>query len=54
LKSVLETRTAGDPDDAKIVCTDRSPPILASPMAKLGTPVCAEVMRHWLEEQDLR
>ena len=23
-------------------------------MAKMGTPVCAEVMRHWMEEQDLR
>ena len=23
-------------------------------MAKLGTPVCAEVIRHWMEEQDLR
>jgi hypothetical protein len=23
-------------------------------MTKMGTPGCAEVMRHWLEEQDLR
>jgi len=50
----LATRTAGDPDDAKIVFTDLSPTILSSTMAKLGTPVCAEVIRHWMEEQDLR
>jgi Rhodopirellula transposase DDE domain len=50
----LDTRTAGDPDDAKIVFTDLSPPILSSTMAKLGTPVCAEVIRHGMEEQDLR
>ena len=23
-------------------------------MAKMGTPVCADVIRHWMEEQDLR
>jgi hypothetical protein len=23
-------------------------------MTKMGTPVCAEVIRHWMEEQDLR
>src|SRR2546422_900752 len=54
LKSVLETRTAGDPDDATLVCTERSPARLSVTMAKRGTPVCAEVMRHWREEQDLR
>jgi Rhodopirellula transposase DDE domain len=54
LKSVLETRTAGDPDDAKIVFTDLSPTVLSRTMANLGTPVCAEVIRHWMEEQDLR
>ncbi len=54
LKSVLETRTAGDPDDAAIVFTDLSPAILSVTMAKMGTPVCAEVIRHWMEEHDLR
>ncbi len=53
-KSVLETRTAGDPDDATLVCTDRSPALLSVTMAKMGTPVCAEVMRHWMDEHDLR
>jgi Rhodopirellula transposase DDE domain len=51
---VLETRTAGDPDDATLVCTDLSPARLSVTMAKMGTPVCAEVIRHWMEEQDLR
>ena len=53
-KSVLETRTAGDPDDATLVCTDRSPALRSVTMAKMGTPVCAEVMRHWMEAHDLR
>src|SRR6266851_3785496 len=54
LTSVLETRTAGDPDDATLVFTDRSPALLSVTMAKMGTPVCAEVIRHWMEEHDLR
>lgn len=54
LKSVLETRTAGDPDDANIVFTDLSPAILSVTMAKMGTPVCADVIRHWMDDQDLR
>ncbi len=51
---MLETRTAGDPDDVTLVCTALSPPRLSATMTKMGTPVCAEVMRHWMEEQDLR
>jgi hypothetical protein len=50
----LETRTAGDPDDATLVFTDLSPARLSVTMAKMGTPVCAEVIRHWMEEQALR
>ena len=50
----MATRTAGDPDDAKIVCTELSPTLLASPMATRGTPVCAEGIRHWLAAQALR
>ena len=45
---------AGDPDDATLVFTDLSPARLAVTMAKRGTPVCADVIRHWMEEQDLR
>ena len=51
---MLETRTAGDPDDARIVFTDLSPARLSVTMAQMGTPVCAEVIRHWMEEHDLR
>ena len=51
---MLETRTAGDPDDANIVFTDLSPALLSVTMAKRGTPVCAEVIRHWMDEHDLR
>ena len=54
LKSVLETRTAGDPDDANLVFTDLSPATLAATMTKMGTPVCAEGIRQWMEDQDLR
>jgi DDE family transposase len=54
LKSVLETRTAGDPDDASIVFTDLSPARISLTMAKMGTPVCADVIRHWMDEHDLR
>jgi hypothetical protein len=54
LKSVLETRTAGDPDDARIVFTDLSPARISLTMTKMGTPVCADVIRHWMDEQDLR
>jgi hypothetical protein len=54
LKSVLATRTAGDPDDATIVFTDLSPPRLSARMTTMGTPACADVIRHWMDEQDLR
>jgi hypothetical protein len=54
LQSVLETRTAGAPDNATSVCTDLSPARLSATMTTRGTPVCAAVMRHWMEEQDLR
>jgi hypothetical protein len=54
LKSVLETRTAGDPDDDKIVFTDLSPATLSATMTKMGTPVCADVIRHWMDDQNLR
>ena len=54
LKAVLETRTAGDPDDARLVFTDLSPATLSATLTRLGTPVCAEVIRHWMADQDLR
>ena len=54
MKSVLETRTAGDPDNVTIVFTDLSPARLSATMTTRGTPVCAAVIRHWMDEQDLR
>jgi len=54
LKSVLETRTAGDPDDEHLIFTDLFPATLSVTMAKMGTPVCADVIRHWRADQDLR
>jgi hypothetical protein len=50
----LETRRAGDPDNAHIVFTDLSPARISRTMTKMGTPVCADVIRHWMDEQDLR
>ena len=50
----METRTAGDPDAATIVFTDLSPARLSATLTTMGTPVCAEVIRHWRDEQDLR
>jgi hypothetical protein len=54
LKSVLETRTGGDPDDEQIVFTDLSPVKLAATVADLGTPVSHETIRQWLEDEGLR
>jgi hypothetical protein len=54
LKLVLEVRTAGDPDEEKIQWTDLSPRQIAQVVTTLGTPVCPQVVRDWLEEQQLR
>jgi Rhodopirellula transposase DDE domain len=51
---VLQTRTGGDPDDETIIFTDLSPAQLSETVADLGTPVSAEPIRQWLDEQDLR
>jgi len=54
LKSVLQTRTGGDPDDETIVFTDLSPAELSETVAKLGTPVSDETIRQWMDDQGLR
>ena len=54
LQSVLETRTAGDPDDEHLIFTDLFPATLSATMGKMGTPICADVIRHWMADQDLR
>jgi Rhodopirellula transposase DDE domain len=53
LNSVLEVRTAGDPDEAEVVWTDLSPRQIADAVTELGTPVSPPVVRAWLEEQGL-
>lgn len=53
LNSLLEERTAGDPDDAKIVYTELTPPQIAAAATEMGTPVSPTVVRDWLEDQGL-
>jgi hypothetical protein len=53
LKSVLEVRTAGDPDDEKIRWTDLSPGQIADQVGKMGTPVSPHVVRDWLAGEGL-
>ena len=53
LQSVLEVRTAGDPDTEEVVWTDLSPRQIAAVVTALGTPVSPPVVRDWLEEQGL-
>jgi hypothetical protein len=53
LKSVLEVRTAGDPDEQDVLFTDLSPRQIADEVAKLGTPVSPPVVRDWLADQGL-
>ena len=51
---LLDTRTAGDPDDETIVFTDLSPTILSKKLEALGTPVCDDTIRQWMDEENLR
>jgi hypothetical protein len=53
LKSVLEARTAGDPDEEATLWTDLSPRQIAEEVAGQGTPVSPPVVRDWLDEQGL-
>jgi hypothetical protein len=54
LKSVLQVRTAGDPDDESIVFTDLTPERMSETLDTLGTPVCGDTIRQWMDEQDLK
>ncbi len=51
---MLQTRTAGDPDDVDVVFTDLSPVQLSQTLAQLETPASAETIRHWMDEEGLR
>ena len=53
LKSVLEVRTAGNPDEADVLWTDLSPGRIAATVTEMGTPVSPPVVRDWLEDQGL-
>jgi hypothetical protein len=53
LKSVLEVRTAGDPDASAVLWTDLSPRQIAEAVGDLGTPVSPPVVRDWMAEQKL-
>jgi hypothetical protein len=53
LKSVLETRTAGDPDAAEVLWTDLTSAQIADTVTEMGTPVSPPVVREWLEDMGL-
>ena len=54
MKSLTETRSAGDPDDAEIVFTDLTPSQLERKLEAMGTPVGDDAIRRWMDEQGLR
>jgi hypothetical protein len=53
LKSVLEIRIAGDPDEEDFVWTDYSPSQISTVVADMGTPVSPPVVQNWLTDQGL-
>jgi hypothetical protein len=53
LESVLEVRTAGDPDEPDVRWTDFSPAQISEAVGDMGTPVSPPVVRDWLEAQGL-
>jgi hypothetical protein len=53
LKSVLEERTAGDPDDDRVKFTEMTPPQISAAVTAMGTPVSPGIVRNWLEDEGL-
>lgn len=53
LKSVLEGRIAGSPDEEDVLWTDLSPRLIADAVTDMGTPVSPPVVRDWLDDQGL-
>jgi hypothetical protein len=53
LKSILEVRTAGDPDEPEVLWTDLSPREIADAAGALGTPVSPPVVQDWMRGQKL-
>lgn len=54
LQSLVQTRTGGDPDDETIRFTDLTPTRMESELAAMGTPASDDLVRRWMDEQDLR
>ncbi len=54
LKSLIETRTAGDPDDETIRFTDLTPTRIESELAAMQTPASDDLIRRWMNQQKSR
>lgn len=54
MKSLTETRIAGDPDDPEIVFTDLTATRLEQELEAMGTPASDDTIRQWMDEQHLR
>lgn len=54
MKSLTQTRTAGDPDDEQIVFTDLTPTRLEEELLARKTPASDDLIRQWMDEQHLR
>jgi hypothetical protein len=54
LISLLEFRTAGDPDEEDLIFTDLKPPQLSAELSKLGTPVSPQPIAQWLHQAGVR
>lgn len=54
LQSLLKTRTAGDPDDPEIIFTDLTPTRIEQELDTMGTPLCDDTIRQWMDDQNLR
>lgn len=54
LQSLIESRTAGDPDDETIRFTDLTPTRIESELAAMQTPASDDLVRRWMDEQKLR
>jgi hypothetical protein len=54
LKSLTETRTAGDPDDEQVVFTDLTPTRLEQELTAMHTPASDDIIRGWMDAHGLR
>lgn len=50
----MKTRTAGDPDDQQIVFTDMTPTRLEQKLDAMKTPASDDIIRKWMDDQQLR